>query len=472
MEKLQVILASKTLELSEHDTYLELLNRVCYYTQPNGNGVLLPMEDNTAEIAQTLVSMPVYAKYTTNAKGEPTFRGHEVSIDQAGNVTFGTTPIGTHTEVYIQDDTITTYSGETMTLPCLFARQRIWTRNRNAVAAAKRLYSEGKLYNSWELNVSEYQYKDGTKVLAKYVFEGNTFLGYETASPAYGSSATVLSLSGEGDENELLVAEAVAKDMIENSGEEENMHIEKDGNPAALDTEIQVPNVSEITEVVQEKASLTDWDLRMLINSACRAKLDRWCWASFWFPEEHKVWCEYDGRESELDYLVFTYTVSEDDAVEVSDPVPVKLVVSPVAINDRISELNETIIELNSKIETLNSTVSELEPYRAAHEQAENERLRREHEAAVAELKAYVTDSKRFTQDEIDSDDIKALVEKLDMATLKSMIADRIVAESRKPKQPETAQIKTPAITVQPVIIPSEVDIAPRVNEFRNFLKG
>ena len=97
-----IILASEVVEISESKTYLELTSRICYYDDTNANGVLLPSE-NAEDKAQTLVNMPVQAKYRTNIAGLPTFSGHEMYKDENGNVTFGTESIGTHTEVYIEN---------------------------------------------------------------------------------------------------------------------------------------------------------------------------------------------------------------------------------------------------------------------------------------------------------------------------------------------------------------------------------
>ena len=156
MEKMNVVLATKTKEIADYKTYIEIVNRVCYYDEPNGNGVLLPYDDSALDIAQTLVGMPVQAKYIVNDKGEPDLSDHCVSVDDDGNVTFGTESIGVHTEVWIEDDTVQTFKGEIKTLPCLFARQKIWKRYPNYISAITKLYDEGNLHNSWEVSSFEY----------------------------------------------------------------------------------------------------------------------------------------------------------------------------------------------------------------------------------------------------------------------------------------------------------------------------
>ena len=116
----KICFSSDIVELSEDDkSYLEMVNRVCYYGQPNLNGVILP-EDTAAQFAVTLVDMPVYAKCRVNDKGEPTFGSHEVRLDDEGEIIFDTIPIGVHTSVEIKDDTVSV-NGIQQTLPCLFA---------------------------------------------------------------------------------------------------------------------------------------------------------------------------------------------------------------------------------------------------------------------------------------------------------------------------------------------------------------
>lgn len=69
MNKEKTFLTSSTIELSEDEEnsqFLTLVNRICYYDEPNLNSVLLP-SDTAEECAQSLIDMPVYAKCRTNA---------------------------------------------------------------------------------------------------------------------------------------------------------------------------------------------------------------------------------------------------------------------------------------------------------------------------------------------------------------------------------------------------------------------
>lgn len=462
MEKLQVHLVSQAVELSEYKTYFELVNRVCFYTSPNLNGVLLPAE-GALEKAQTLINAPVQAKYTVNAKGEPDLLDHCVTIDENGDYQFGTVSIGTHTAVEIKDDTVTLADGTIATVPCLFATLRIWKRYANYCAAVIRLFEAGRLHNSWEISSFAYTYESGVRTLTDYVFEGNCLLG-EGVPPAYGDSAEILSLVAAHKESERMVASALSQDLMSGAGDED-IDIstgKEDGDLDKVD-EIVVEDVSaddtgvDVAEVPAEgeqetsvetppaeveeaeTAALTMWDLRWKLTEACRAKIDKWCWVSYLFPEEHVCWCEYEDSESELDYLLFTYAV-ENDAVTVGEPQKVKLTVSVAAINATLEEKNDAIIEANKKIEKLESDVEALSAYRDKYEAAQRE-------AQETELRDYAKDSGCFTEDEITGEEISALISALDKAGLKSLVADRLVEKQRADAKvvKETASVNPPA---------------------------
>lgn len=459
MNKEKTFLTSSTIELSEDEEnsqFLTLVNRICYYDEPNLNSVLLP-SDTAEECAQSLIDMPVYAKCRTNADGEPTFGSHEVALDADGELFFDTTPIGVHTAVEIKDDTVDV-NGKLETLPCLFATQKIWKRNKNAVAAIKRLFAEGKLHNSWEIASYEYSFADGVKTITGYEFEGNTFLGYEFADPAYGKDAKVVSLS---QTDELMVAEALSRDLIDQRSSKEDETLKKNKTSAQVETQVdpqvdpqatepavepaQVAPVEPTVEPAQAEpqniepaqaepaepqpeepqgepvvASLTDWDIQRKIDEGARDLIDGWYWVAYLFPEEHKALLRVEGGD-ELSYMQVSYVVNDDDTVTVSDPVDVKLSVSVSEINSKVAELTDTIASLNQKVNDLTAEVETLTPYREAAQKAE-------HDAAEAKLRAYAENSKQFTEEELQSEEMTKIFSELDESALKMMIADRVVS--------------------------------------------
>ncbi len=445
-----ICLSSKTIDIAENDLYLELTNRMCYFDDKNLNNVLLPykgVEEKALECAKSLINMPVQAKYKKIA-GKDDLGSHEMHINPDGEVVFDTESIGTHVDVWIEEAEVTTVSGEVKKLPCLYAKKRIWKRNKNFINAIKRLYeSESGLGSSWEIQTLEYTFKDGVKTLTDYVFLSDCLLG-STTTPAYNGTSKAISLSSL-TEQELMVAEALSQDIIsqgldKNNQEKEENILKKDEN-ITLSADENVEEATEIEEVTVEESidtetsenttetensgdtseekdkddddnddkdddnevednedgeckkkkasastestetsALTSYDLRRKLSEECRKKIDNWCYVTYLFPEEKEVWCEYDG-DSELDYLKFTYTV-ENDEVFVSDPAKVTLTVSVKDINSTISEYEKTIAEKDELIVNASSEIAELKAQNTELSQYKEKFTQIEQEKAEAEL--------------------------------------------------------------------------------------
>ena len=165
MEKEKIFLTSSVVELADEEDkpYITLTNRLCWYDEPNLNGVILPAE-GAVEKAETLIDMPVQAKYKKIANKDD-LGGHEVFTNPVtGDVEFGTLSVGTHVSVEVKDDQVVV-DGEEKTLPCLFATSKVWKRHKNVVAAIKRLFAENLLHTSWEVEYDESIFKNGLKTI-------------------------------------------------------------------------------------------------------------------------------------------------------------------------------------------------------------------------------------------------------------------------------------------------------------------
>ena len=410
MHKERIVLSSQSVALAEYKTYLLLENRVCYYGAPNANGVSLSLE--TAEqYAQTLVDMPVYAKYVPNMNGDPSFGGHEAYLDEDGEVAFDTIAIGVHTSVDVRPDVVETAEGKYETLPCLFATQKIWTRNKNIVAAVKRLFTEGKLYNSWEISYDTCRYMEGgQKELIDYTFEGNCFLGVDNFNfPAYGPDAKVISLSDlQKSDAAMLVATAAAKDVAEanmndEEGGEQRMNIDEN----IVENENAEVNTSN-SEVVEEQTDETQ-EVEASVEEVVEAEEAEIVEAS----EEDEENAE-SKEEAPVDEPSEEAEEDSHEKSEESDSATSTIEV----LTDRLAEMAKALRESQEEIERLNSA---LEKYLAA-----------EKETKIAELRKYVQDSGCFSEDEIEGEEISSLISGLDKASLAEMIADRTVEAVRK----------------------------------------
>lgn len=518
MEFEKICFSSKAIDIAENDLYLEITNRLCYYDDKNLNNVMLPykgFEESALENAKSLINMPVQAKYR-KINNMDDLGSHEMHVLPNGEVEFLTESIGTHISIEIKDDTVTTVSGDTKTLPCLFAKCRIWKRNSNMISAVKRLYeSDGGLNSSWEISTSEYEYKAGVKILKDYAFLANTFLG-STTTPAYNGTSKAISLSSLS-EDELLVAEALSLDLsenqtgtfdINNEPEKEENNLKKDKN-VVLSSENSAEAVSTNTENVSDAATdvnnaesntavaevkedkkdvtddntstetsaLTSYDLRVRISKACRDKYDDWCWVAYLFPEEHEVWCEYDG-ESELDYLKFTYTV-ENDVVTVSEPVKVSLTVSVKDINTTISEYEKTIAEkddlivkASSEITSLKSENTELSQYKEKFTQMEQEKVATELAQKKENLIASVVKSGQITREEIEkSEEFSGYVENLDKKSLMAIVGERLSASVDKKNEAEVETSETKNDVHVASNLNTDDEVVDGATIMRNFLR-
>lgn len=452
MEKDKIYLASTAIELSEEEDkpYIELTNRLCYYGEANLNGVVLPI-DGAEEKAQTLINMPVQAKYRVGKDGKtPDLGGHEAYIDRDGELCFATESIGTHISVEVKDDTVEV-NGEKKTLPCLFSTSRIWKRNKNIIKAIKSLFDRGLLHSSWEISTKKYSFEEGIKTLTDYEFLGNALLGSST--PGAYPCAVALDMSSL-EQSGLELAEAFTMDKEENELAKKTIETEVSEEievtipaeptkevvaeviePTVEATEVTEPvtETSETSEETPEEpttetSALTVHDLRMRISEACRQKHGDWCYVSFWFPEEHTVWCEFDCRKSDLEFLLFTYEVV-DDVVTVSEPTPVTLTVSISEVNKVISEKDDALLKANETIQNLESQVSTLQPFKDAADKAELEKAEAEKTEKRNNLKAYAMKSGFVSEEEIgENAEIAEMIENLNEAGIKAIIAERFMA--------------------------------------------
>lgn len=419
MENESFKIFGQAIELSENKTFIEMTNRLCYYGEPNLNGVVLPVE-SASLLAQTLIEQPVVAKYK-KIKGKPDLGGHEMVITK-NDVEFNTETIGVHTAVEIKDD-IVEVNGVTKTLPCLFAKCKIWTRHKNMISAIKRLFSEGKLFSSWEIKTSSYKVKDGIKYLEDYVFEANCLLG-SGKRPAYGNCATALTLAENDEKAELLIAEALTIDMNNSViREDKNMNVDK--NDVSLNEGTENIELDVSKTIVSD---LTDRDLRNKIGKLCSQKIG-YCWVSFIFPNEKYALIESENRESELEYLKFSYEVNNDN-VTIGEPEKIKLTVSVANINNTIAEKNNEILRANEEIKELKEQVITLSSYKETVEKIEKEKADRELSENQENLKNYAIKSGYITKEEIEtSETIKNLITNVDENAIKAIIVDRLMAQ-------------------------------------------
>lgn len=439
------------------------------------------------EWISTLEDQPLVGKIVMRADGTQDFTGHNAHLvkrtDEDGteyeDVEFDTSAFGTFKDVAIEE-----IDGR----ECIVATAKVWRRFHDASTIIEKRCAAGDLHTSWEIGVDEasVEIEDGrpVKVIESGRFIGHCLLG-KNVLPAYPCSG-LLDVA-EADEDQALLNAIVRETMISEENvdmpNEETIVTEPIAEPIpVVDEPVVEPAVEEpiaepivepaveesaeepaaeepVVEPVVEQSALTMWDLHDAISRAAREAYNTWLYIAFWFPEEHICWAKTDECNGELDYVMFSYEVTEDEKIVIGEPMPVTLTVSVSALNNYIVDLNETIASLNADNENLRSEVATLDVYRKAHEEAE-------HAKAVAELRQYILDSGRFTEDEVEGEEISSVLNELDHAKVNQMISERVVAEMRKAK-PVVASVSKKNTEI--VLPPSEkVDQAALI---RNLLR-
>lgn len=473
MNKNNAIFASKAISLSESEDklYLELTNRLCYYDFPNYNSVVLPyegVEESALQMAKSLINMPVQAKFKI-INGNPDLGGHEMYQDEDGEYQFDTASIGVVTDVSIESEEVTTVDGETKVLPCLYAKERLWTRYTNVCSAVKRLYESGKLNSSWEIAINAYEFANNVKKLNDYSFMANTLLGSAT-TPAYGNTSTVLDMS-----ERLMVAEALMSDIealkdIEELNGDVTMDNKEEDIVVSSEEVVETPDVVE--EVVVAEESIEETPQPEVSEEATEA------------PETTEEVSEATEEVTEVSEEVEASAVAykETEIVEhitiIHDPVDFEEHERMMEECSRqLAEKDELILQSAQKISELEAQIAELNDYKAKWAEVEEARKADEIAECKKKIKKKCCASGLITEDEFDTnEELASLLDALDEKALSAIIGERLIAKLSAQTSTEVSEAKksksaTPTRTVASVV-DSDTTTEDKVNAFRKmFLK-
>lgn len=442
-------MSSNVIELSEHKTYIELTRRLCYYDYPNLNGVQLN-SDTAEEKAQSLLMQPVVAKYK-RIRNKDDLGGHECSVDNNGNVTFGTVPIGVNVAVEIKNDTVN-INNNTVETPCLFATSRIWTRNKNVCSAIKRLFAEGKLHSSWEILTENAEYVNNVKILKDYVFEADALLG-STSNPAYGECATTLCVASAEDP-EILLSEAIANDFnIDNSETKEDKTLKINENESVVTSENENADVvtDEVVETSQETENVETTETTETVSEAREAKAEK----------IEDTTADENTEKSEESNSDNTDT-SNEEVVSDTDTIIANL-------KQEIVEKNDAIIKANEEIANLKAVNESLIQYKEIYEKIEAEKAADELAKKKKCLSEYAVRSGYISSEEIESsEEIKKLIEAVDENGIKAIIVDRLMAQ-KNDVVVETSEMATPVTTEVASLTCDEVSI--ETSDYKSVMK-
>ena len=443
MENENFIVESKLLEVASFTNYKEATFLISVLDEPDRENRIIP-EEAGEKYYETIIGFPIVTKLKKNIFNKPVdFEGHNVSVVKDTNgkkhKKFGTMPIGSVTESWIEEREVDGYEG---THKCILIKAKLWSsRFPEYFKVFDKLWKKGTISSSWELTASDIEEKDGFKFYKVFEFIGNCILGTGHVPCVPGAGVLEYAELEENYDTEL--ASALEKDIANldiNYAEKEDLNL-------ADKEKKEKENIKDNTENT-EIASLTDNDLFRLIGEKCRKKIGcSWGYISYWFPEEHTVWYKPCNDELQLEYKLFTYSV-DDNEVEVSEPTDVTLTVSVDKINEELAEKNEKIETLTAELELKNEAVisagekigklkveiSELEPYKEKVETAEKERIEAEIAEEKKSLKENLLKTNLFTEDEIAKAEIAEFIEARDKSAINNLIANRYIASLNEPQ--------------------------------------
>lgn len=486
-------------EVENDPSILKAKFLICPLDEGNLNKKGLREADLTDEEKIGLKDKPVVAKVIKNKDGELDFSGHEFKQidkkDKNGKIIkksiFGTSPIGTHTNVYIDDIKVNKVTKRCIIADCVF-----WTRYEQSTQVLLKLYAEGRLKSSWEIAYDESYSENGITWLKSICWLGNCVLG-KYINPAY-KDAGLLEIAENKEEEDLELIKAFTHDIAEEV---------KDSN---MEGEIKTMSKK------KEMSSLTTHDLYKKINEALNPK--GWSSSPYYsiseiYPEEHRIICyDIDNKKKDEDYVEVSYSVDTEDNVSIGEKKEVKMVfVSKDKMNNveqsqqvivqldetakllseketdikelstkienvtkEVSEKNDAITKLGEQIKEHEKTIaskeneiSELKPFKEKIEKAEEEKKQAEIAEKKENLKVLATKGDYITKEELEtSEEIKKMIEEVDEKGIKAEIAERVIKnlDSKTETSSEKKEIKKNLEV-------SEEDIVSAKEAMSNFLQ-
>lgn len=478
MDENNIIVQGLGFEISEDKSnpdYLQGRFCICDF-DINKNDVGLN-RDTIEEWVSTLVGTPLVAKITKDIKGKEDFGSHEMRIisfkDTAGNVhkkaVFDTSAFGVCTNVSIE----TADDGNDY----IYADYKIWKRFEKACKIIQE--RADSLKTSWEICTEEFSQKIKDGKVIKRIDKGR-FIGLamlaKSVPPAYDSSGLLEVASEQEDELNIALMEDLQNLNVSSNINTENKEvIEMQDNMENIEQTVETSETVETVEVVEtettntveastetevvetndvseaqtdnnetEVSALTERDLHISLNKAFEAPDSNgkctYGYPFFIFPAENMAWFREYGAKSELDLVEVKYTVANNQ-VQITERNPVTLTVSPREINQVVAQKDNAIVEMSAQVQSLNEKVAELQPYKNKVDEIEKAEKEAQFEKDKKELSEYAISSGYITQEELEtSEEIQGYINELDKASIKALIADRVVASlANKTQEVETS---------------------------------
>lgn len=445
----------------------------------NSNGLCIPEELCSANNPKT--NKPFYdslngAPIVAALKGDD-LGGHEPEFDEDGNIVrLNTEGIGTLFNTHIG-----THKIGDKDIYGLFAEGFLWLRFANTLSVIEELYTEqGRVDTSCEVSLGGFEFSENGRTAIKSVlYFGHCLLG-SAKTGAYADSAMY--------EFNLQVAEAYEKDVLQtNSGSDSSLDINiQNGGVLMLSHEEikeQLRNLLNPNDNSEGKWQVNyySWDMVVFDNFCVAREYDTGKLYRFDYEvndgatvnlvgERKQQMIQYidvpEGEDAEISELFMKFKEVEEKVKELNSEIEQKTVQINTLIDEKTQELsiketelneiknqletlqaellqkedalkltendkNEAIIKLNTAMEDLKTQIASLQPIKEKWESEQEEKRIAELNQKKEDLKQYVVNSKVFTAEELEGENIKNMIEELNESEIKSLIADKIVEKAK-----------------------------------------
>lgn len=400
-----IIISGSPIEIAEFGTYKLATFLISVLDEFDLNGRMIPKEAGEAYHA-SIRGFPIVAKLIYDYAGNPIdFRGHEMMVvrDRDGNLQakFGTTPIGSVINSWVEDRVVDGYNG---VKSCIMIQAKLWSdRYPEYFKVLDKLWAANKVKSSWEIKSSEVeQLPLGKKILKVFSFVGNALLGSNVEGAVPGAGVYEYAELGISDDDYAL-AEALSNDLsVESKTQDKN----EGGNLKKKTDEIAETADETQTEVVPE----------VDINETSEA-----------------VAVETEPVVQETEKTDGNGTCEDEthaEEITISEP-PTQEDLSSVITNlkQEVSEKTDALVKANETIQTLQAEIESMKPFKEAAEKAEHERIETETAEKRKSLSEYAQKSGFINVSEIEdeSSDVHKAIAELNQDSIKNIIATRFM---------------------------------------------
>lgn len=433
-----IVLSSMPIELSDFPNHKEAIFLISVLDEYNLNNVLIEKSEGE-KYHKTIIGYPIvaYLKYDANGKPDD-FGGHELRAKYNKETKqieyyFATYPIGSVIDAWIEEREVDGYKG---LKSVVLIKTKLWkSRLPEYFKVFDKLWESGKISSSWEISVIESKKTKKGKVLKAFEFIGNCLLG-STVDPAV-PGAGVLEVASN-DEINYELSKAFAED-IKVLKADQNMSNSEIDDESVINTDDIENNeggtdMNKPIDVQSNLASMTDNDLYNKIRKAINANSDntnKWYYIARVYPYEYRVIAYEWDRQSDDDYVEFSYSVLSNEEISINSQKEVKMVFIPKETYDAekaeyeekinkldkdFKEASEAVVELTSQKEELNKQIEEFSEYKAKFEEIQRAEQEKELAKKQEELKAFALENELIASAELDeNEDIKKIFAELSL---------------------------------------------------------